>query len=242
MRTSGGVKWWACYLTNSEQKFISAILSFLVDEWSSEKVSTSFMDVSRDNEPKYLRHRVLEPGAMVQQEKSLIQFLLLLNVTGHQAAWLKPRRANILASLAWTSPTQGMWKKKVTPSSVWTSKCVCWKEGEVPFAHPCLIPASFLRTLHGWVPDRWSAKPTFQLQETGKEGAHTKDQTYGRLGRLIALPNYESARYSGSWHCRRYKWVHQVNSENNSKASSLTLGDPHALSLQSRVISPPQDL
>ena len=107
------------------KKFISAILSFLADEWSSDKVSTSFMDVSRDNEPKYLRHCVLEPRAMVQQEKSLIQFLLLLNVTGHQATWLKPRRANILASLAWTSPTQRMWKKKVTPSSVWTSKCVC---------------------------------------------------------------------------------------------------------------------
>lgn len=92
--------------------------------------------------------------------------------------WLKPRRANILASLTWTYPTQGMWKKKVTPSSVWTSKCVCWKEGEVPFAHPCLLSASFRRTLHYWEPDLWSAEPTFQLEEVCKDTlGHTKGLT-----------------------------------------------------------------
>ena len=85
-------------------KFVSAICSFLSDEWSSEKVNTSFMGVSRENEPKYLRHCVLEPKAMAHQEKPLIQILLPLNVTGHQATWLKHRQATILAPLAWTYP------------------------------------------------------------------------------------------------------------------------------------------
>ena len=70
-----------------------------------------------------------------------------------------------------------MWKKKVTPSSIWTSKCVCWKEGEVPFAHPCLLSASFRRTLHYWETDLWSAEPTFQLEVCKDTLCHTKGLT-----------------------------------------------------------------
>lgn len=92
----------------------------------------------------------------------------------------------------------------------------------------------FLRTLHGWSTDRWSAKPTFQLQETGKEGVYTKDQPYGRLGRLIALPNYESARYSGSWHCRRYKWVCTKSTVKTTQKPCAWPWGPACLSLQSR--------
>lgn len=91
----------------------------------------SFTGVSRENEPKHLRYYVLGLKAMAQEEKTLLYVLLPLNTTSHQAMLLKHKKANILAPLAWTSPTRGAWKRRITLNSVRASKWACQGEEEV---------------------------------------------------------------------------------------------------------------
>lgn len=147
--------------------------------------------------------------------------------------WLKQRKANILAPLAWTHPTQGMWGTQVIPNCAQASKWVCREEREVSFLDAVLVQLLPAR--------RYFAKNLIFDQPNPLACLNEVDRnTSCHVQRL--KPMERPALGLGGWFYHLIMDVLEAKEpstedasrltkpmvKNDSKTSGLTLGDPHA--------------